>query len=215
MIEGEELALAIGMVSALSFNPLSLAARALTGGTISNDELPTASPTGVYGCARWGPLVGVLAGTRDPSDIGTSAASEINDLRRGGPGTPVRPLSFLSISARLVLALILLLMRGLKDEPSVSAAPRACTCPTTRSSPKGRRGSPLPNSTMPLGPVSWYRVPPLPGEVLSCVATNLRWYSSGYMLTTDGLGCNSISVIQGSHSFTSTLGSLSPNGLRR
>ena len=52
MIEGEELALAIGMVSALSSNPLSLAARALTEGTISNDELPTAFPTGVYGCAR-------------------------------------------------------------------------------------------------------------------------------------------------------------------
>ena len=84
MIEGEELALTIGIVSALSFNPLSLAARALAGGTISNDELPTAFPTGVYGCARWGPLVGVLAGTRDPSDIGVSAASEINDLRTGG-----------------------------------------------------------------------------------------------------------------------------------
>ena len=52
MIEGEELALAIGMVSALSSNPLSLAARALTEGTISKDELPTAFPTGVYGCAR-------------------------------------------------------------------------------------------------------------------------------------------------------------------
>ena len=47
MIEGDELALAIGIVSALSSNPLSLAARALTGGTISKDELPTASPTGV------------------------------------------------------------------------------------------------------------------------------------------------------------------------
>ena len=58
MIDGEELALAIGMVSALSSNPLSLAARALTEGTISNDELPTAFPTGVYGCARGAPLVG-------------------------------------------------------------------------------------------------------------------------------------------------------------
>ena len=164
MIEGDELALAIGIVSALSSNPLSLAARALTGGTISNDELPTASPTGVYGCARCGPLVGVLAGTSDPSEIGTSAASEINVLSRGGPGMFVRPLSFLSISARLVLALIRLLMRGLKDEPSVSAAPRACTCPTTKSSPNGRRSSPLPNSTMPLGPVEWYWALPLPGE---------------------------------------------------
>ena len=44
MIDGEELALAIGMVSALSSNPLSLAARALTGGTISNDELPDCIP---------------------------------------------------------------------------------------------------------------------------------------------------------------------------
>ena len=47
MIEGDELALAIGIVSALSSKPLSLAARVLTGGTISKDELPTASPTGV------------------------------------------------------------------------------------------------------------------------------------------------------------------------
>ena len=52
IIDGEELALAIGIVSVLSSNPLSLAARALTGGTISKDELPTAFPTGVYGCAR-------------------------------------------------------------------------------------------------------------------------------------------------------------------
>ena len=50
MIDGEEFALVIGTVSILSSNPLSLAARALTGGTISNDELPTAFPTGVYGC---------------------------------------------------------------------------------------------------------------------------------------------------------------------
>ena len=84
MIDGEEFALTIGIVSALSSNPLSLAARALTGGTISNDELPTASPTGVCGCARCGPHVGVLAGTNDPSEIGISAASEINDRRRGG-----------------------------------------------------------------------------------------------------------------------------------
>ena len=109
--------------------------------------------------------MGVLAGTSDPSEIGTSAASATNVLRRGGPGMWVRPLSFLSISARVVLALIRLLMRGLKDEPSVSAALRACTCPTTRSSPNGRRGPPIPDSTMPLGPVSWYWGPPLPGKV--------------------------------------------------
>ena len=156
IIEGDELALAIGMVSALSSNPLSLAARALIGGTISNDELPIASPTGVYGCARWGPLVGVLAGTSDPSEIGTSAASVTRVLRRGGPGRLDRPLSFLSISARLVLALMRLLIRGLKDDPSVSAAPRACTCPATRSSPNGRRSPPIPGSTMPLGPVERY-----------------------------------------------------------
>ena len=68
IIDGEELALAIGIVSVLSSNPLSLAARALTGGAISKDELPTAFPTGVYGCARCGPLVGVLAGIREPSE---------------------------------------------------------------------------------------------------------------------------------------------------
>ena len=107
------------MVSALSSNPLSLAARALIGGTISNDELPIASPTGVYGCARWGPLVGVLAGTSDPSEIGTSAASVTRVLRRppGGPGKLVRPLSLLSISARLVLALMRLLIRGSRTTP--------------------------------------------------------------------------------------------------
>ena len=47
MIDGEEFALVIGTVSILSLNPISLAARSLTGGTTSNDELPTAPPTGV------------------------------------------------------------------------------------------------------------------------------------------------------------------------
>ena len=46
------------------------------------------------------PLVGVLAGTRDPSEIGISAASEINDRRRGGAGILARPLSFLSMSGK-------------------------------------------------------------------------------------------------------------------
>ena len=102
------------------------------------------------------PLVGVLAGTSDPSEIGTSAASLIKVLSRGGPGILVLPLSFLSNSARLVLVLIRLLTLGLKDDPSVSAGPRACTCPATRSSPNGRRNPPLPGSTMPLGPVERY-----------------------------------------------------------
>ena len=117
MIDGEEFALGIGTVSTLSSNPLSLAARVLADGTTSKDELPTAFPTGVYGCARCGPLVGVLAGTKDPSEIGISAASLTKVLNRGGPGIAERPRSFLSISARLVLALILLLIRGLKDDP--------------------------------------------------------------------------------------------------
>ena len=51
MIDGEEFALVIGTVSMLSFKPLSLAARSLAEGTTSNDELPTAPPTGVYGWA--------------------------------------------------------------------------------------------------------------------------------------------------------------------
>ena len=104
--------------------------------------------------------------TSDPSEMGTSAASATKVLRRGGPGRLARPRSFLSISARLVFALIRLLMRGLKDEPSVSAAPRACTCPTTRSSPNGRRGPTLPSSTMPLGPMGGTWVRPFRGSVL-------------------------------------------------
>ena len=68
------------------------------------------------------PLVGVLAGTSDPSEIGTSAASLTNVLSRGGRGMLVLPLSFFSNSARLVLALMRLLILGLKDDPSVSAA---------------------------------------------------------------------------------------------
>ena len=104
----------------------------------------------VLSVAHWW---GVLTGTRDPSEIGVSAASASNVRRRGGAGIWERPLSFLSISARLVLVRILLLMRGLRDEASVSAALRACTCPTTRSSPNGRRVPLCPASTMPLGPV--------------------------------------------------------------
>ena len=100
--------------------------------------------------------MGVLAGTSDPSEIGISAASVISVLNLGGPGMLVRPLSFLSISARLVFVRILLLTLGLTDGPSVSAVLRACTCPTTRSSPNGRRNPPLPGSTMPLGPVERY-----------------------------------------------------------
>ena len=165
MIDGEEFALGIGTVSTLSSNPLSLAARVLADGTISKDELPTAFPIGVYGCARCGPLLGVLAGTSEPSDIGISAASFTRVLNLGGPGIAERPRSFLSISARLVLALILLLIRGLKDDPSVSAEPWACTCPTTRSSPNGRRGPPVPDSTMPFRPVKPRSEWPLPGKV--------------------------------------------------
>ena len=120
IIDGEEFALTIGTVSILSFNPLSLAARSLTEGTTSNDELPTAPPTGVYGCARLIPLVGELAGTSDPSEMGTSAGSLAKVLRRGGSGTRDLPLSFRSSSARLVLALMRLFTLGLWDDPAVS-----------------------------------------------------------------------------------------------
>ena len=75
IIDGEELDRAIGMVSILSLNPLSLAARSIAEGTNSNDELPTASPTGVYGCALSCPLVGDTFGAKEPSGIGISAGS--------------------------------------------------------------------------------------------------------------------------------------------
>ena len=113
MIDGEELALVIGTVSMLSFKPLSLAARSLAEGTTSNEELPTAPPTGVYGCALCTPLVGELAGTNEPSEIGTSAGSLARVRSRGGSGTLDLPLSFRSRSARLVLALMRLFIRGL------------------------------------------------------------------------------------------------------
>ena len=135
----------------LSFRPLSLAARSLAEGTTSNDELPTAPPTGVYGCALCMPLVGELAGISDPSEVGTSAGSLARVRRRGGSGTRDLPLSLRSSSARLVLALILLLTLGLWDDPAVSVGPRACTCPAIKSSPNGRRRFPLPSSSMPLG----------------------------------------------------------------
>ena len=38
-------------------------------GSISNDELPIAAPTGVHGCALLMPLAGELAGTSDPSTL--------------------------------------------------------------------------------------------------------------------------------------------------
>ena len=70
MIDGDELDLSMGTVSMLSLRPLSLAARSVADGSISNDELPIAAPTGVYGCALWTSLAGELAGARDPSEIG-------------------------------------------------------------------------------------------------------------------------------------------------
>ena len=132
-------------------SPLSLAARSLTEGTISNDELPTAPPTGVYGCALCMPLVGELAGTSDPSEMGTSAGSLARVRRRGGSGTRDLPLSLRSSSARLVLALILLLTLGLWERPRCIWWPTGMHMPTIKSSPIGRRRFPLPSSTMPLG----------------------------------------------------------------
>ena len=126
----------------------------------------------------------------------------------------VRPLSFLSISARLVFALIRLLMRGLKDEPSVSAAPRACTCPTTRSSPNGRRGPTIPDSTMPLGPVGGTWVRPFRGKVLY-ETTKLMQHNSGDVLTAIVPMMHYCPRYSGPRSCTSLIGSLSPNGLRR
>ena len=112
-MDGEEFALVFGTVSMLSLKPLSLAARSLAEGITSNDELPTAPPTGVYGCALCMPLVGELAGKSDPLEMGTSAGSITSVRRRGGSGTRDLPLSFRSNSARLVLVLILLLTLGL------------------------------------------------------------------------------------------------------
>ena len=51
MIDGDEFDRNMGTVSMLSSRPLSLAARSVADGSISNDELPIAAPTGVYGCA--------------------------------------------------------------------------------------------------------------------------------------------------------------------
>ena len=51
MIDGDEFDLNMGTVSTLSFSPRSLAARSVADGSISNDELPMAAPTGIYGCA--------------------------------------------------------------------------------------------------------------------------------------------------------------------
>ena len=65
MIDGDEFDLNVGMVSTLSFSPLSLAARSVAAGNISNDELPTAAPTGVYGCDLGTPLAGELAGASE------------------------------------------------------------------------------------------------------------------------------------------------------
>ena len=137
MINDDQFDLNMGTVSTLSFRPLSLAAQSVADGSISNDELPIAAPTGVYGCALLMPLAGELAGTSDPSEIGTSAGSQPSVLSLGTSGIRDLPLSCLSISARLVFERSLLFTLGLVDGPEVSAWERACTCPATRSSPKG------------------------------------------------------------------------------
>ena len=153
MIEGEELDLMIGTVSMLSLIALSLAARSTADGTISKDELPTACPTGVYGCAR---LTGEAAGTNDPSEMGISAGSWLRV--RGTSRTRDLPLSCLLISAKLVLLLSLLLILGLVAGPEVSALDQACTCPATRFSPKGRRTLWFADSTI----ASWVWGPAMP-----------------------------------------------------
>ena len=83
-----------------------------------------------------------------PSEIGTSAGSHPRVLSLGTSGTRDLPLSLLSSSARQVLERILLLIVGLTDGPDVSVLDRACTCPTIRSSPSGRRKLWLPDSTI-------------------------------------------------------------------
>ena len=94
------------------------------------------------------PLTGEVAGTIDPSEIGTSAGSRLSVLNRGTSGIRDLPLSCLSISARLVLLRNLFLTLGLVANPDVSVLDRACTCPTTRSSLKGMRALWLSDSTI-------------------------------------------------------------------
>ena len=64
--------------------------------------------------------------TSEPSEIGTSAGFLPSVLSLGGSGIRDLPLSLRSNSARLVLALILLLTLGLWDDPAVSAGTQAC-----------------------------------------------------------------------------------------
>ena len=126
----------------------------------------------------------------------------------------MRHLSFLSISARLVFALMRIMILGLKDDPSVSADPRACTCPITRSSPNGRRCAVLPTSTMPLGPSDWYSRLPLPGRYpyvkshrgATCVNAMCAQQCSEAPLYLWYLRVTPLTPLVGSHS---------PNGLRR
>ena len=151
MIDGEELDLRIGTVSMLSLSPLSLAARSVADGTISNDELPTALPTGVYGCAPLAPLTRDVAGTSEPSEIGISAGSRFRVLNLGTSGMRDLPRSCLSISAKLVLHRSLLFTLGLAACPEVSVLARACTCPATRSSSKEGVRSGFLNPPLPLG----------------------------------------------------------------
>ena len=120
-IDGIEIDRAIGIVSILSSTPLSLAARLSTEGIHSNEELPTAFPTGVYGCALCCPLTaasGDSGGISDPSGMGTSVGSWLNTLNLGISGIRDLPLSCLSSSAMLVLLRILLLILELTSPPS-------------------------------------------------------------------------------------------------
>ena len=74
-IDGEELDLMIGIASILPSGPISLAARLSVEGTYSKDELPTAFPTGVYGCALFCPLVGEPLVGNGPNTVSESTVS--------------------------------------------------------------------------------------------------------------------------------------------
>ena len=145
--DGEKLDRKIGMVSVLSLSPLSLAARSTADGTTSNDELPTALPTGVYGCALFCPLIGELHGTRDPlgwehlQDLGLAIAISV------ALGHVIF-LSLVSQFSQTSLSSEPLLILGLMSDPAVSDGGLACTCPATKSSPKGRHRPWLADSTI-------------------------------------------------------------------
>ena len=112
-MDGEEFALMIGTVSMLSLKPyrwqLGLWQKELLQMTNFQPHHRLVYRDVPSECQSWGELAGIS----EPSEMGTSAGSLTRVRRRGGSGSRERPLSFRSISARLVLALILLFTLGL------------------------------------------------------------------------------------------------------